>query len=193
MRMLHTSDWHLGRTLHGADLLDAQADFCRWLVDTVDRTGVDAVLISGDVHDRAVPPTGAVRLLESTLEDLSARVPVVVVSGNHDSAIRLGYGSRLFRSGLHVATDPAGVGAPVQLGDEHGPVLVYPIPYLEPDVVRHTFSAGPTALPRSHQAAMSAAMDRIRVDRATRPRRVADAAPTRTPDRWKRISKRCWA
>ncbi|MCW2620700.1 MAG: exonuclease SbcCD subunit [Frankiales bacterium] len=129
MRLLHTSDWHLGRSLHRADLHDAQAGFLDHLVETVRAESVDAVLVAGDVYDRAVPSVDAVRLYSSAVERLSELARVVVISGNHDSAVRLGAGGRVLdRAGVHVRTAPAGVGSPVLLTDRHGEVAVYGIP-----------------------------------------------------------------
>lgn len=147
MRLLHTSDWHLGRTLHRADLRDAQAAFLDSLVDTVRASRVDAVLVSGDVYDRAIPPLDAVALLEDALwrlRDAGARV--VVISGNHDSAPRLGFGSRLVDgAGVHLRTRPSRVAEPVLLEDRHGLVGVYGLPYLEPEAVRDELPADPRA------------------------------------------------
>src|SRR3954465_2986328 len=87
MRLLHTSDWHLGRSLHRADLRDAQAGFLDALVETVRADKIDAVLVAGDVYDRAVPSLDAVELCESALVRLrEAGARVVLISGNHDSA-----------------------------------------------------------------------------------------------------------
>src|SRR5690349_21016446 len=96
MRLLHTSDWHLGRALLSEPMLEHKRAFLHWLVElTVDRK-IDAVLVAGDVYDRAVPPTDAVALLDETLAAFAAAsVDVVITSGNHDSAIRLGFGSKL--------------------------------------------------------------------------------------------------
>ena len=138
MRLLHTSDWHLGRTLHRADLRDAQAAFLDSLVEVVRSERVDAVLVAGDVYDRAVPPLDAVALAEQGLERLrDAGARVVVISGNHDSASRLGFGSRLVdASGVHLRTRVASCAEPVLLEDADGPVAVYAVPYLEPEAVR---------------------------------------------------------
>ena len=165
MRLLHTSDWHLGRSLHGEVLVDAQRQVLERIVEVVDEHAVDAVLVSGDVFDRAMPPVDAVRLLGDTLAALATRVPTVVISGNHDSAERLGFGAPLFRPGMHVCTAASQVGQPVELADEHGPVLVYPIPYLDPDLAR--VALAPDAgqpLDRSHEAVLQAAMQRVRDD-----------------------------
>ena len=73
MKLLHTSDWHLGRTLHGEPLLEHQRAFLRWLVELAVERRVDAVLVAGDVYDRAVPPTDAVALLDEALAALRRR------------------------------------------------------------------------------------------------------------------------
>ncbi len=173
MRLLHTSDWHLGRGLHGVDLHVAQQHVLDQIVALVASRGVDAVLICGDVFDRAVPPVSAVQLWDRTLRALCEQVPVVVIPGNHDSAPRLGVGADLFRSGVHVVADVDAVGTPVTLHDDHGAVRIYPVPFLDPDVARHALAgASDTPLPRSHEAAMAAAMARIRSDHARRSQDV---------------------
>lgn len=175
MRLLHTSDWHLGRGLHGVDLHDAQQHMLSQIVACVGTHGVDAVLVSGDVFDRAVPPVTSVRLWASALRELSSLIPVIVIPGNHDSAIRLGVGAELFREGVHIVAEPSQVGTPVELRDAHGSVLVYPIPFLDPDMTRHALGTDGDVLDRSHEAVMTAAMDRVRDDLARR-RRVDPAA-----------------
>jgi exonuclease SbcD len=173
MRFLHTSDWHLGRTLHGVDLLDAQRDvlsqICQLVAEPPDGVPVDAVLIAGDVYDRAVPPVEAVALFASVLAELIQHATVIVTGGNHDSAIRLGFGAELFTDRLRVRTELAAVGSPVLLGDAGGQVAVYPLPYLDPDAARVALGPGGQPLERSHQAVMTAAMDRVRQDLAGRP------------------------
>jgi DNA repair protein SbcD/Mre11 len=161
MRLLHTADWHLGRAFHGEDLLSAQAAFVDFLVDAARASDVDGVLIAGDLYDRALPPVDAVRLASEALARLAEVAPVVAISGNHDSAARLGFGAELLaRAGVHVRTDPLSVADPVPLGDGR----VYAVPYLEPDLVREAMGVEE----RSHAAAMGAATGRIRADVAAR-------------------------
>jgi exonuclease SbcD len=167
MRVLHTSDWHLGRSFHRVGLLDAQASFVDHLLATVEQERVDLVVVSGDVYDRALPPVDAVELADETFARLAASpAQVVVTSGNHDSHVRLGFNARLAdAAGVHLRTRHQDVGTPVLLDDEHGPVAVYGLPYLEPDAVR-----GPWRLTaRSHEAALGEAMRRVRADLASRP------------------------
>lgn len=169
MRLLHTSDWHLGRTLHRADLRDAQAAFLDGLVETVRTERVDAVLVAGDVYDRAVPSVDAVRLYDDALVRLrDAGARVVVTSGNHDSAARLGVGARLVdAAGVHVRTRPQDVAEPVLLVDGHGQVAVYGLPYLEPEAVRGALPLDPGGSaqePHGHAGVLGRAMACVRAD-----------------------------
>ncbi len=162
MRFLHTADWHLGRAFHGESLLPAQSTAIDHMVEVARESAVDAVLVAGDVYDRALPPVDAIRLANEALVRLSEICPVVVISGNHDSAPRLGFGSALFdRAGVHVRTVPGTCGIPVEIGT----TCVYAIPYLEPDVTRAELGCEE----RSHAAVVAAAMGRIRSDLAGRP------------------------
>ncbi|WP_224766521.1 exonuclease SbcCD subunit D [Nocardioides campestrisoli] len=165
--MLHTSDWHLGRSFHREGMLEHQRVFLDHLLDVVETRDVDLVLVSGDVYDRALPSVDAVRLADDAFARLAAsRARVVVTSGNHDSALRLGFGSRLIdAAGVHIRTDASTVGTPVELADEHGPVLVYGLPYLDPDALRVPWDLER----RSHEAAVAEAMRRVRADLAQRP------------------------
>ncbi|MFJ8214135.1 exonuclease SbcCD subunit D [Streptomyces sp. NPDC096033] len=167
MKFLHTSDWHLGRSFHRVNMLGAQTAFVDHLVETVREHAVDAVLVAGDVYDRAVPPLPAVELYDRALHRLAdLGVPTVMISGNHDSARRLGVGAGLIgRAGIHLRTDPAGCADPVVLADAHGDVALYGLPYLEPALVKEEFGAEKV----SHEAVLGAAMDRVRADLAGRP------------------------
>jgi len=175
MLMLHTSDWHLGRSLHRADLREAQAAFLDHLVATVRAERVDAVLVAGDIYDRAVPPVDAVELCEDALLRLHATgAAIVLISGNHDSARRLGFGSRLLdEAGVHLRTRASALAEPVMLRDQNGPVAVYAVPYLEPDAVRGELPEAPGG----HAGILGHAVRRIRADADARgvPRRVVMA------------------
>ncbi|HTU72354.1 MAG TPA: exonuclease SbcCD subunit D [Trebonia sp.] len=168
MRFLHTSDWHLGRSLHRADLRAAQAAFLDHLVETARAERVDAVLVSGDVYDRAIPPLDAVAACEDALLRLrAAGARVILISGNHDSARRLGFSSALIdAAGVHLRTRPDQLASPVLLEDEHGPVAVYGIPYVEPAVGLPGLELAPGA--SSHQAVLGEAIRRARADAASR-------------------------
>jgi exonuclease SbcD len=138
MKLLHTSDWHLGRSFHGVGMLDAQRAFVDQLVDAVARHAVDVVLIAGDVYDRALPGVDVVHLLDDALVRLtSAGAQVVLTSGNHDSAIRLGFASRLLeRGGVHLRTRLDSLDQPLLLpAGGKAVVAIYGIPWLEPRLV----------------------------------------------------------
>ncbi|MCT1907956.1 exonuclease SbcCD subunit D [Brachybacterium paraconglomeratum] len=171
MKILHTSDWHLGRTLHKVDLHEHQAAFLDWLVDLVEAEGVDVVVIPGDVYDRAVPAVSSVTLLDRALARLAdTGATVVLTSGNHDSPERLGFGRSLMRAGIHLLTDLPAIEHPVSVEDEHGEVLFFGLPYLEPDRARTELAReGEEPLPRSHEAVTRAALDRVRERAAARP------------------------
>ena len=157
MRFLHTADWHLGRLLHGVSLIEDQAHALDELVALARDCRPDAVLISGDVYDRAVPPTEAVALLDDTLCRLllDLRLPVVVIAGNHDSPYRLGFAARLLSAvGLHVIGEPRAAPAPFVLDDRHGAVEVFCLPYAEPAVVRERLGLDDGV--RDHDGAMRA-------------------------------------
>jgi DNA repair protein SbcD/Mre11 len=165
MRLIHTSDWHLGRTLHGESLLEHQAAFLGWLLAQAVECQAGAVLVAGDVYDRAVPPLEAVELLDQTLAAFArAAIPVVLISGNHDSPVRLGFGSALSEAaGIHLRTRVADIGRPVIVADAHGEVGIYGVPYLLPDAVMDELGAE-----RSHASVLAAAAARIRADAAAR-------------------------
>jgi exonuclease SbcD len=168
MRLLHTSDWHIGRSLHGTDLLAEQEQVLGGLADVVAAEGVDVVVVAGDVYDRAVPSADATAVLSRVVARLRrAGATVVLTPGNHDSARRLGTFSELLAAGgLHVRAETPRLDEPVLLADEHGDVAIYGLPYLEPEVAR--FELGlPSA--RSHEAVLAEAMDRVRADLFLRP------------------------
>jgi len=167
MRLLHTSDWHIGRSLHGADLLADQERVLTGLADLIRAEGVDVVLVSGDVYDRAIPPAAAITVLDCVLTTLRATgAQVVITPGNHDSSIRLGYAAGLLAAnGVHLRTNVARLAEPVIIEDAHGPVGIYGIPYLEPDLVKQALGV-PQA--RGHADVLLAAMDQIRADQHRR-------------------------
>jgi len=168
MRLLHTSDWHIGRSLHGADLLAEQEAVLGGLAEVVAAESVDAVLVAGDVYDRAVPSADAQAVLDRVVARLlAAGATVVLTPGNHDSARRLGTFSGLLAvAGLHVRTAVPRLDEPLLLADEHGDVAIYGLPFLEPEVAR--FELGVPGV-RSHAGVCGEAMDRVRADLFLRP------------------------
>jgi DNA repair protein SbcD/Mre11 len=169
MRLLHTSDWHLGRAFHGQSLLADQELVLAEVADVVAAEHVDVVVIAGDLYDRAVPSPDTVAAASRLLGRIRrAGAQIVAIPGNHDSAARLGaFAEFLAIGGLHLGTQIADVGRPLVLYDSGGPVLFYRIPYLEPDLAR---AAWGLPAPAGHRAALTAAMDRVRGDLSARDR-----------------------
>jgi exonuclease SbcD len=164
LRILHSSDWHLGRSLHEASLLEDQAWALDRLLALLKEDRPDALVVAGDLYDRAVPPPEAVTLLDDFLcraADLG--VPVVAIAGNHDSAERLGFGARLLEArGVHLRGRLGREAAPVELP---GKGFLYALPFVEPEVVRA--AEGDETL-RGHAAATARVLARVRADAATR-------------------------
>jgi len=164
MRVLHTSDWHLGRSFHGVDILDHHREFIDWLVTYVESERVDLVIVAGDVYDRAVPSLAAVGVWEDAVVRLTRTCPVLVTSGDHDSPMRLGFaGALLANAGLHLRTCLSSMADPLVVADDDVTLAVYGLPYLEPDLHREALDAE-----RSHTAVLQAAMQRVRDDLASR-------------------------
>lgn len=143
MRFIHTADWHLGRLFHGKYLTNDQAYVLEQFCDLVTDSKAEAVIIAGDIYDRAVPPTEAVELLDDILAKLllKCRVQVIVIAGNHDSPERVGFGGRLFeKQGLFIAGNLTTATTPISLADKYGVVEFLPLPYAEPALVRHVLA-----------------------------------------------------
>ena len=142
MRLIHTADWHLGRLFHNQHLTDDQGYVLDQLVDLAAEVRPAAVIVAGDLYDRAVPPTEAVDLLDHVLTELVDRlgIPVIAIAGNHDSAARVGFAASLLGSrGLHAVGKLSQAGSPIVLRDEHGPVRVSALPFADPAEARAAF------------------------------------------------------
>jgi exonuclease SbcD len=166
MRVLHTSDWHVGRMFHGRDLLADQETVLGGLADLVTDERIDVVVVAGDLYDRAVPSGEAVSACTRILDRIrSAGARLVITPGNHDSAPRLGaFAPFAAAGGLHLRTGVAELDRPVLLEDRHGPVALYGIPYLEPEPARHSLDIDAAG----HAGVLTEAMRRIRADLAAR-------------------------
>ncbi|GAB4256803.1 MAG: exonuclease SbcCD subunit D [Thermoleophilia bacterium] len=162
MKLIHTADWHLGRLFHGFHLTEDQAHVLEQLVELAREVRADAVVVAGDVYDRAVPPPEAVSLLDWTLSELtlSAGIPVVLIAGNHDSPERLGFGRRVLEGGrMYVRGRATSDCRPIILEDESGPVQLCPLPFLEPAWARQVFE-NPDL--HDHGSALGAYVDLMR-------------------------------
>jgi len=175
MRFVHTSDWHLGRQLHGAPLVADQAHVLDQLVTLVAEARADALVVAGDLHDRAVPPAEAVELLDDTLHRIAAGagVPVILVAGNHDSGRRLAFGARfLSAGGVHLVGPVPEQPQPVVLEDAHGRVSFHALPYAGPEETR---LATGDATVHDHDAALRALVARCAGQREARSVVIAHA------------------
>ncbi|MBK4346930.1 exonuclease SbcCD subunit D [Lacisediminihabitans changchengi] len=163
MKILHSSDWHIGRTFHGNSTIAHLGQVLEALVDVVRREQIDVVVVAGDIFDSATPAAESYELLTATLRGIrDAGAQVVLTSGNHDSATRLGFNAGFTGlAGIHIITRQELHDRPISIDDEFGPVHFYGIPYLEPSIVR---SAYPGVELRSHEQMLGFAMERVRAD-----------------------------
>ncbi|KYG57731.1 exonuclease SbcCD subunit D [Planococcus maritimus] len=161
MKFIHTADWHLGKLVQGVHMTEDQRFVLAQLIEAIEQERPDALVIAGDLYDRAVPPTEAVRLLDDTLATivLDMGVPVIAVAGNHDSPSRLDFGSRALKSnGLHIAGPIRREFEPVVLNDSAGEVHFHLVPYTDPSRVRHVLEDPDI---KTHDDAMKAITGRI--------------------------------
>jgi exonuclease SbcD len=163
VRILHTSDWHLGKSFQNEiELIDDQRRFGAWLVELVQQRSIDVVVIAGDLFQRAEPSQAAWTLYWEILRDLDAvGCKVVGISGNHDSSERVGGPEPLLtRLGITLRGDMERLAEPVVIPDEHGPVEFYPLPYLQPYHAGHVLGLPDGS--RSHEAVLGEAISRVR-------------------------------
>lgn len=179
MKLIHTSDWHVGRTLYGEDLSAAHRQFFSFLTQLVREEKVQAVMVSGDVFDRAIPSLESLEIVSQALAELTELTAVILTPGNHDSAERLGFLAPYVRGNLYLRTALADITRPVEIADSGETMRVWGLPYLNPDMVRTSLYDGSLPaedlestvdnpdehslprLPRSHQAVVAAAMRRV--------------------------------
>lgn len=167
MKFLHLADLHLGKRVNGFSMLEDQAHILRQILAILDDEQPDGVLIAGDVYDKSVPSVEALGLLDGFLTELRARgVPVLLISGNHDSPERLAFGGRVMDScGIHISPVYDGALAPVTLQDAFGPVHVWLLPFVKPAHVRRWF---PDADIESYTDAVAEAVAHMDIDTAAR-------------------------
>lgn len=163
MRFIHTGDWHLGRLFHNLHLTDDQRYTLEGLVRLAAEVRADAVVVAGDVFDRAVPPTPAVELLDEVLAELALglRMPVIIIAGNHDSPVRLQYLSGLVRrTGVHVIGQMAAEPRGVVLTDRQGQEFAFwPLAYTDPETARDIYGRPDL---HTHEEALIAQIGSIR-------------------------------
>ena len=184
MRVLHTSDWHIGRRFKGIDLLDYQRKALEWLVSLIEHERVDVLCVSGDVYDAPRPSAEAVRLFGWIFQRLGLMevnghpLQIVFTPGNHDSAARLGFGAALMRPNVHMRCDIEGIATPVLVDSaDGGQLAIYALPYLDPDLARPALQGlldsqkdrqDGLKIARSHEGVMRAALRFATADLASR-------------------------
>jgi exonuclease SbcD len=153
MKFIHTSDWHIGRLFQNISLLDDQLHALKQIKNYAKTHQVDALIVAGDIFDRSVPPADAVEALDHFLHDISSdlKLPIIMISGNHDSAKRLGFGARHMQlSGLHILNQLSTITTPVVIESATGPVHFYGIPYHDPVEVREAFACDVSTYDEAH-------------------------------------------
>ncbi|EIV1733870.1 exonuclease SbcCD subunit D [Vibrio parahaemolyticus] len=155
MKFIHTSDWHLGRQFHNVSLLEDQQAVLEQLIQYIENNPVDAVIVAGDVYDRSVPPTIAIELLNRVVKRICGELntPMILISGNHDGAERLGFGSeQMKRSGLHIISNFEDMLTPVVIETKAaGHVAFYGMPYNDPEQVRYVYKEPVSTHDEAHE------------------------------------------
>jgi len=142
MKIVHLADLHLGKILQEQSLIEDQEYMLKEIINIIKAEKVQVLLISGDVYDRSVPPTEAVNLLDSFFKILikELKIKVFIISGNHDSKDRLGFGNKIFEDeGLYIESKYTGTLKKVKLEDEYGPLNIYMLPFIKPVEVKKFF------------------------------------------------------
>lgn len=167
MKLFHLSDLHIGKRVNEVSMLEDQAYILARILSLIDEERPDALLIAGDVYDKSIPPAEAVSLFDDFLYSVSRRnVPVLLISGNHDSPERLAFGRRMMEgAGVYISPVYAGETTPVTLHDAHGDVHFWLLPFLKPAHVRRF---EPEAEIESYTDAVRVAIDRMNVDFSAR-------------------------
>ena len=162
MKIIHTSDWHIGKIVNEYSMIDDQKYILNKLIELIDEENIDVLMIAGDVYDRSIPPVEAVELLNETLSKLiiDRNVSVIVISGNHDSGERLSFGSKILeKQGLYIAGSDDKLYKKVVLRDNNQNVNFYLVPYKDPALTKKLLNNKEI---RSHNDAMIAVIDKIK-------------------------------
>ena len=163
MRFLHLSDLHLGKRVNEFSMLEDQAYILKEILNIIDEQKVEAVLIAGDIYDKVIPSAEAVRLLDDFLTRIAAReLPVFLISGNHDSAERVAFGSRLMSSRqIYLSPVFESDVEPVTISDRYGEINIYMLPFVKPSLVKRVY---PEEEIITYQDAVNAAVQHMQID-----------------------------
>ena len=163
MRFLHLSDLHLGKRVNEFSMLEDQAYILKEILNIIDEQKVEAVLVAGDVYDKVIPSAEAVRLLDDFLTRIAAReLPVFLISGNHDSAERIAFGSRLMSSRqIYLSPVFESDVEPITISDRYGEINIYMLPFVKPSLVKRVY---PEEEIITYQDAVNAAVQHMQID-----------------------------
>jgi DNA repair protein SbcD/Mre11 len=162
MKIIHTGDWHIGKIVNEFSMIEDQRFILQQLIKVIEEEKPHALVIAGDLYDRSIPPVEAVELLDEVFNKilLELKVPVLAIAGNHDSAERLSFGSRILtNNGLHIAGVFDGEVKKVALEDENGEVCFYLLPYCDPREIKHILQDEEIC---NHDVAMKKVTDKIK-------------------------------
>lgn len=161
MKLIHLSDLHIGKRVNGFSMIEDQIYILKQILEIIDRREPDGVLMAGDIYDKTVPSAEAVQVFDGFLSALVERMlPVFIISGNHDSAERLAFASRIMeKSGVYVSPVYSGSIQPVTMTDEWGEVNIYMLPFIKPAQIRSIFSEEETGTYTEAVSAAVRAMD----------------------------------
>ena len=167
MKLIHLSDLHIGKRVNELSMIDDQEYILLQILDIIDEEAPDGILIAGDVYDKSIPSAEAVTLFDDFLCRLAARdIPVLIISGNHDSPERLAFGNRLLEhSGIHISPVYSGRTESVTLTDRHGEVRIWLLPFLKPAQVKRYY---PGEEIESYTDALRVAVEHMNIDRNSR-------------------------
>lgn len=168
MKILHLADLHLGKILQEQSLIEDQEYMLKEIINIIKVEKVQVLLISGDVYDRSVPPTEAVNLLDDFLKTLikELKIKVFIISGNHDSKDRLGFGNKIFEDeGLYIESKYNGRLKKVRLEDEYGPLNIYMLPFIKPVEVKKFFEDD---LENNYDLAINKIIEKEEIDKSER-------------------------
>ncbi|MGL6174523.1 MAG: exonuclease SbcCD subunit D [Cellulosilyticaceae bacterium] len=169
MKILHTSDWHLGRNLHGYSLIEDQEYVLKELLAYIKQEQIDFLIIAGDVYDKSQPSDEAIKLFNEFLTEVISKqnIPTVIISGNHDSGTKIHFGSTVFETqGLYIVGQSESGYKRIVLEKDTERVDVYMIPYMTPGIVRDI--AGDESI-KTHEEAMSYIVSEIKKEKEEYP------------------------
>ncbi len=168
MKILHLADLHFGKILQEQSLIEDQEYILKEIINIIKEKEIKALLISGDIYDRSVPPTEAVNLLDNFLKILikDLKIKVFIISGNHDSKDRLGFGNKIFEDeGLYIESKYNGRLKKVRLEDEYGPLNIYMLPFIKPVEVKKFFEDD---LENNYDLAINKIIEKEEIDKSER-------------------------